>query len=37
MGAATDLKGQKENTDYTMLYGLEVPEIGGNTCFCKHV
>ena len=35
MGWHTDLVGQKENTDYTVLYGLEIPPVGGATCFAS--
>jgi len=35
MGWHTDLVGQKENTDYTVLYGLEIPLVGGATCFAS--
>jgi taurine dioxygenase len=35
MGWHTDLVGQKENTDYTVLYGIEIPPVGGATCFAS--
>jgi taurine dioxygenase len=35
MGWHTDLVGHKENTDYTVLYGLEIPPVGGATCFAS--
>lgn len=35
IGWHTDYKGQKQNTAYTVLYGLEVPPEGGETCFAS--
>ncbi len=35
IGWHTDYKGQKQNTAYTVLYGIEVPEAGGDTCFAS--
>jgi taurine dioxygenase len=35
IGWHTDYGGNKNPTEYTVLYGLEVPEVGGATCFAS--
>lgn len=35
MGWHTDLKGQDKRTAFTVLYGREIPEQGGATCFAS--
>jgi taurine dioxygenase len=35
IGWHTDQGGNKNPTEYTVLYGLEVPEVGGATCFAS--